>query len=224
MSSVSETKIADQNGLRRVGARVRARIADNPAVYSLPAEGAEIFAVGDFMSAQECQRMCALIDECAKPSTVFDLDYASGYRTSYSGDVNPHDPFVRKINRRIDDLLGMDAECGEAIQGQRYFPSQEFQPHHDYFHPGTSYWDMEMSRGGQRSLTAMVFLNEVEAGGSTDFTELNLSIEPKPGVLLGWNNADPDGVPNPMTMHAGRPVVAGVKYVITKWYRTKRWF
>ena len=39
-----------------------------------------------------------------------------------------------------------------------------------------------------------------------------------------WNNADPEGVPNPWTIHAGRPVEAGVKYVITKWYRTQRWF
>ena len=224
MSANTDTKVADQSGLRRIGEQVRARIAANPAVYRVPAEGAEIFAVGDFLGPAECTRMRALIDDCAKPSTVFDLDYSSGYRTSYSGDVDPHDPFVKKINRRIDDLLGIEAECGENIQGQRYLPGQEFRPHQDYFHPGTSYWDMEMRRGGQRSYTAMVFLNEVEAGGSTDFTDLNLSIEPKPGVLLAWNNADADGVPNPLTMHAGRPVVEGVKYVITKWYRTKRWF
>ena len=224
MASASQTSVADQAGLRRIGEQVRTRLAANPRVYILPTQEAEIFAVGDFMSAQECARMCSLIDDCAKPSTVFDLDYSSGYRTSYSGDVDPHDPFVKKINRRIDDLLGMEAEHGESIQGQRYLPGQQFQPHQDYFHPGTSYWNMEMSRGGQRSFTAMVFLNEVQAGGSTDFTELNISIEPKPGVLLGWNNADRDGVPNPMTMHAGRPVEQGVKYVITKWYRTKRWF
>ena len=224
MSPAPLPQIKDQNGLRRVGEQVRKRIAGNAGVYHLPTDKAEIFAVGDFLSPQECARMRGLIDGCAKPSTVFDLDYSSGYRTSYSGDVDPHDPFVKKINRRIDDLLGMDAQWGESLQGQRYLPSQEFQPHQDYFHPGTSYWNMEMSRGGQRSFTAMVFLNQVQAGGSTDFTELNISIEPRPGVLLAWNNADRDGVPNPMTMHAGRPVAEGVKYVITKWYRTKRWF
>jgi prolyl 4-hydroxylase len=215
--------VADQAGLRRAGLIVRERLAADPRVYRVPAEGAELFAVGDFMSGAECTRMCELIDACARPSTVFDLDYSSGYRTSFSGDVDPLDPFVKKISRRIDDLLGLEPEWGESIQGQRYMPGQEFQPHHDWFHPGTTYWDKEMGRGGQRSYTAMVFLNEVTAGGTTDFTDLALSIEPRPGVLLAWNNADEDGLPNPRTIHAGRPVTEGVKYIITKWYRSRPW-
>ena len=44
-----------------------------------------------------------------------------------------------------------------------------------------------------------------------------------PGVLMIWNNASPDGLTNPRTIHAGRPVQAGAKYVITKWYRTREW-
>lgn len=214
---------ADQPALRRIGEQVRERLAANPAVYKVPSDKAELFAVGDFLSAEECAKMTALIDEVAKPSVVFEIDYSEGYRTSYSGDVDPHDPFIRKISRRIDDLLGIDPEFGETIQGQRYMPGQEFQPHHDWFHHGTSYWDLEMARGGQRSFTTMVFLNEVEAGGTTDFVELDIAIEPKPGVLLIWNNASPDGRTNPDTLHAGRPVITGCKYVITKWYRTKTW-
>jgi prolyl 4-hydroxylase len=214
----------DQPGLRRVGETVRARLAGNPTVYKVPSDQVELFAVGDFMSPAECTKMIELIDAVAEPSKVFDLDYASGYRTSYSGNVDPRDPFVRKISRRIDDLLGMNPEFGEAIQGQRYMPGQEFQPHHDWFHPGTSYWDLEMARGGQRSFTAMAFLNDVEAGGTTDFTEIGIGLEPKAGVLLVWNNALPNGQTNPMTMHAGRPVIAGQKYIITKWYRARRWY
>ena len=214
---------ADKAGLKKVGRQVRERLSANPAAYRVPSEEVELFAVGDFMTPAECEKMMRLIDETAQPSRVFDLDYSSGYLTSYSGDVDPHDPFVKKISRRIDDLLDIDPQWGETIQGQRYMPGQEFQPHHDWFHPDTSYWEMEMTRGGQRSYTTMVFLNEVEAGGTTDFTELGLSIEPKPGVLLAWNNADPDGTTNEKTMHAGRPVQEGSKYIITKWYRTKRW-
>ncbi|MCB2065951.1 MAG: 2OG-Fe(II) oxygenase [Erythrobacter sp.] len=213
----------DQPLLRRLGQQVRERLAANPAVYQVPAEGVELYAVGDFMTPAECAKMIELIDATARPSIVFDLDYSSGYRTSYSGDLDPHDPFVRKISRRVDDLLGADPSFGESIQGQRYMPGQEFQPHHDWFHPGTSYWDFEMGRGGQRSFTTMAFLNDVEAGGSTEFTELGIALEPKPGVLLIWNNADPDGIPNTRTMHAGRPVQQGAKYIFTKWYRAREW-
>ncbi|KLE35254.1 prolyl hydroxylase family protein [Aurantiacibacter luteus] len=214
---------ADRAGLKKVGKAVRERLAANPAAYKVPTEDVELHAIGDFMTPAECQKMIELIDATAQPSRVFDLDYSSGYRTSYSGDVDPHDPFVKKINRRIDDLLDIEPGFGESIQGQRYMPGQEFQPHHDWFHPETSYWDLEMARGGQRSYTAMVFLNEPEAGGTTDFIDVGISIEPKQGVLLAWNNALPDGTTNPKTMHAGRPVLQGAKYIITKWYRTKPW-
>ncbi|MGB3165715.1 MAG: 2OG-Fe(II) oxygenase [Alteraurantiacibacter sp.] len=214
---------ADKAGLARLGQQVRERLAANPAAYKVPSDEVELFAIGDFMTEAECAKMRDLIDTTAVPSKVFDLDYSSGYRTSYSGDVDPHDPFVRKISRRIDDLMDITPEWGETIQGQRYMPGQEFQPHHDWFHPGTTYWDLEMTRGGQRSWTTMAFLNEVEAGGTTDFTELGISIEPKPGILIAWNNATPEGLTNAKTMHAGRPVQQGSKYIITKWYRTKKW-
>jgi prolyl 4-hydroxylase len=32
-----------------------------------------------------------------------------------------------------------------------------------------------------------------------------------------------DGTPNPNSLHAGRPVLKGTKYVLTKWYRTRAW-
>ena len=221
--SVERQLQKDQPAMRVMGAAVRQRLTENPLVWKVPTEDAEIYAVADFMTAEECARMIAMIDEVARPSTVFDLSYSDGYRTSYSGDVDPHDPFVKKIDRRIDDLMGVDPTWGETIQGQRYMPGQEFKPHHDWFHPNTSYWERETSRGGQRAYTTMVYLNNVEEGGTTDFTDLGLSIEPKQGVLLLWNNALVDGMPNPRTIHAGRPVVRGAKYVITKWYRAKPW-
>lgn len=213
----------DQPILRAMGQRVRARLAANPAVWKAPTDKAELYAVADFVSAEECARLIAMIDEVAKPSTVFDMTYADGYRTSFSGDVDPHDPFVKKIERRLDDLLGVEPTWGETVQGQRYAPGQQFKAHHDWFHPNTSYWERETTKGGQRAWTAMIYLNNVEAGGTTDFNELNMSIEPKQGVLLLWNNVDPDGLPNRATLHAGTPVVSGVKYVATKWYRARPW-
>jgi len=34
-----------------------------------------------------------------------------------------------------------------------------------------------------------------------------------------WNNLNADGLPNEDTMHAGEPVTAGHKIIITKWFR-----
>lgn len=216
-------EVPDQAGLKQVGESVRTRLAENKSIYKLPTDKAEIVALGDFMSPDECRRMIEMIDAIAKPSKVFDLSYGADYRTSYSGDVDPRDPFVKKISRRIDDLLGIEPSWGETIQGQRYLPGQQFQAHCDWFFTDADYWPIETERGGQRSYTAMVFLNNVEEGGTTDFGHIGMSIEPRQGALLAWNNADPEGVPNRWTLHAGMPVKAGVKYIITKWYRTRRW-
>ena len=213
----------DQARLRRIGRKVRERLAALPEAYRVPTDNAEMFAIGDFFSPEECGRLMAMIDAAATPSRAFDATYESGYRTSYSGDVDPHDPFVRKIQRRLDDLLGIDPHYGETIQGQRYLPGQEFQAHCDWFPGGTAYWAQEKKRGGQRSITAMAYLNAVEEGGATTFPRLGVSFEPRPGCLLIWNNADPDGTPNPWTIHSGDPVIKGVKYIITKWYRARRW-
>ena len=212
----------DKQACKRIGAAVRKRLEGDPTIYQLPTDRAEIFAIGDFLSEQECARFIAMIDTVARPSELHESAYISKFRTSYSGNFHVEDPFVMSISRRIDDLLGMDPTHGEAIQGQRYLPGQEFKPHNDWFYADQEYWPLEKKRGGQRCWTAMAFLNHVEEGGHTHFVEVGASIEPKPGVLLVWNNATRDGGPNEGTLHAGTPVIKGEKYVLTKWYRTRR--
>ena len=128
-----------------------------------------------------------------------------------------------KLQRRIDTLLGFDRLHGEMLQGQRYTQGQEFKPHTDWFPQLSPGWARERDNGGQRAFTAMVFLNTVHDGGETDFPHLDLAIPPRQGMLLVWNNARTDGMVNDMTIHAARPVEKGVKYVITKWYRTRPW-
>lgn len=214
---------ADRAALAACGKRVRARLSADPAAYRLPTDRAEIFAFGDFLAPAECDRLIALVDATARPSAVFDAVVEQDFRTSYSGDVERSDPFVRMVERRIDDLLGMDPDWGETVQGQRYLPGQQFKAHCDWFWTFADYWPGESRRGGQRSWTAMAYLNDVAEGGATQFTRLGLSVQPRRGALLVWNNALPDGRPNLDTLHAALPVVEGRKYVITKWYRTRRW-
>lgn len=207
--------------MRELGNRVRARLASDASIYQVPSDIAELFALGDFLTPTECERFIAMIDQVARPSELHESAYIPKFRTSYSGNFDPDDPFVKAISRRIDDLLDIPSEFGEIIQGQRYLPGQEFKPHNDWFYTDQPYWPEEEARGGQRSWTAMAFLNTVEEGGHTQFCELGISLEPKPGVLLIWNNARPDGTPNPGTLHAGMPVLKGEKYILTKWYRAR---
>ena len=213
----------DRAALARVGKAVRARLADDPSLYRFPTDTAELYAVADFLSGDECARIIALIDTVARPSEVFEEVYQHLYRTSYSGDVDRGDSIVKMVERRICDLVGIERSWGESIQGQRYAPGQEFKQHCDWFDTTAQYWKNEVRRGGQRSWTAMVFLNAVEQGGETEFPKLEISITPQQGALLLWNNARPNGEPNGDTLHAALPVERGVKYVITKWFRTREW-
>jgi prolyl 4-hydroxylase len=214
---------ADRKRLRLLGHKVRRRLATRKDVEQIVAGRAELWVAERFFDAVECGRLMAMIDMVARPSEAYALSYDSGVRTSYSGDVDPHDPFVRKLQRRIDSLLGLEGAIGETIQGQRYTPGQEFKAHIDWFPPNSPAWQREKVYGGQRSFTVMAYLNPVEDGGETDFPKLDIAIRPKAGALLIWNNADENGVPNPLTAHAGNPVIRGTKYVITRWYRCFPW-
>lgn len=213
----------DRDALARLGERVRARLSTDPSVYKVPVDNAEIYAISEFLGADECEHLIAMIDRVAKPSELFEDVYIEAYRTSFSGDVDSGDSFVKMIERRLSDLIAIDLSWGESVQGQRYHPGQEFREHCDWFDTNAAYWAGEVDRGGQRSWTAMVYLNDVEGGGETEFPRLNLRIPPQAGVLLLWNNAGLDGEPNPDTLHAALPVEAGVKYVITKWFRARAW-
>ena len=223
MSTYITAPNPDKVALLRTGAHVRRRLDADPRVQRIATDAAEIWTVADFMAADECAELVEMIDRTCQPSEVFDHGYKEVWRTSYSGNVDRDNPFVHTLESRIDQLLGLPHDFGETMQGQRYLVGQEFKYHLDLFWTKADYWKKEAKQGGQRSITAMCFLNEVEEGGETAFTELGISVPPERGKLLIWNNQSPTGQPNELTMHAGTPVIKGKKYIITKWYRTRKW-
>ncbi|MGB7408697.1 MAG: 2OG-Fe(II) oxygenase, partial [Pontixanthobacter sp.] len=113
----STQTIPDRDALKRVGAHVRKHLDAYPSAQKLPPKKAEIYAISQFLTADECQRFVMMIEATARPSEAYDTDYASGFRTSYSGNVDPNDPFVKAISKRIDTALGLKAPLGESIQG-----------------------------------------------------------------------------------------------------------
>ncbi|MCM8558041.1 prolyl hydroxylase family protein [Sphingomicrobium sediminis] len=198
------------------------RLADTDGVQRVPTPKAEIFVIRDFLDGEECAEICALIDEKRRPSTIANDSGDALYRTSETCDLDESNALVATVNRRLSDLLGIDDVKGEEIQGQRYAPGQEFKPHTDTFNPGSADYYVHTADKGQRTFTAMLFLNEPEAGGATRFKTLNKAIQPETGKLLVWNNLKADGQPNEFTLHQGMKVRKGTKYIITKWYREAR--
>ena len=125
------------------------------------------------------------------------------------------------INAKICDKIGIHPSYSEQIQAQRYLVGQEFKPHTDYFE-GDDFKNISSNvHQGNRTWTFMVFLNEVEEGGETHMCKIDINFRPKTGQALIWSNLNTDQTGNHNTLHAGKPVVKGSKYIITKWFRQK---
>lgn len=206
-----------------IGSWVSARLARHPAVSRIPSADLDIFVVRDFLDAGQCAGLIRLIDSQRIPSQLLSPSEDPEFRTSESCNMEPGHPLVREVEDKITGLIGIDPVQGETIQGQRYAIGQQFKAHHDFFHADQPYWPEMQKCGGQRTWTAMVFLNAPEAGGQTEFESAGIKVTPRAGNLLTWNNLDAAGQPNPFSLHRGWPVTAGVKYIITKWYRERPW-
>jgi prolyl 4-hydroxylase len=196
-------------------------LARAAGVQRVPTRELELFIVRSFLDPATCAALIERIDARKRPSDIVDDTGIAHFRTSETCDLDSADPVVAKVERRISDLLALPLDQGEPLQGQRYAPGQEFRPHTDTFNPGGYDFLVHTERGGQRSWTAMIYLNEPEDGGATRFKTIGKTIQPETGKLLTWNNLLPDGTPNSATLHQGMKVRRGTKYVLTKWFRQR---
>jgi prolyl 4-hydroxylase len=196
-----------------------ARLAGMAGVQRVPTRELELFIVRSFLDADSCAALIERIDERRRPSEIADDLGIANFRTSETCDLDWRDPVVGEVDRKISELLGISLQTSEPIQGQRYAPGQEFKPHTDTFEPGGYDFYLHTAERGQRTWTAMVYLNESEEGGATRFKRIGKTIQPETGKLLAWNNLLSDGRPNPATLHHGMKVRRGTKYIITKWFR-----
>jgi prolyl 4-hydroxylase len=198
---------------------VAARLAATPGVQRAPTRELELFIVRAFLDPQTCAALIARIDERRRPSEIADDLGIATFRTSETCDLDWRDAVVAEVDAKIAALLGLPLSASEPLQGQRYAPGQEFKPHTDTFEPGGYDFYVHTADSGQRTWTAMIYLNTPEDGGATRFKTIGKTIRPETGKLLAWNNLLPDGRPNPATLHQGMKVRAGTKYVLTKWFR-----
>jgi prolyl 4-hydroxylase len=208
--------------MRRVAAPTdgtAARLTAAAGVQRVPTRELELFIVRRFLDEETCAALIERIDERRRPSEIADDIGITNFRTSETCDLDWRDPVVAEVDRKISELLGLPLDASEPLQGQRYAPGQEFKPHTDTFEPGGYDYYVHTAGAGQRTWTAMIYLNQPEDGGATRFKTIGKTIQPESGKLLAWNNLLPDGRPNPATLHQGMKVRRGTKYVLTKWFR-----
>ena len=92
-----------------------------PNSLRLNTDLAEFYLVEDFLNRRECQELARLIKSSLRASEIAGKELDSNYRTSSTCDLgNLDDPFIQDIDRRICNMIGIDASYSEVIQGQYY--------------------------------------------------------------------------------------------------------
>ena len=129
------------------------------------------------------------------------------------------DPIVKALEAQMTSYLGIDKVRSETTQGQYYEVGNQFKAHTDWFSRNSDEWEKFAAHEGQRTWTFMLYLNNVEEGGETEYTDLRIPMKPKQGMGIIWNNMDAEGKDVQATIHWGKPPIKGEKYVITKWFR-----
>nr|XP_043634565.1 probable prolyl 4-hydroxylase 10 [Erigeron canadensis] len=147
------------------------------------------------------------------------------------------DEIVRAIEKRIAEFTFLPVEHGEGLQVLRFEVGQKFGPHFDFYLN-----DYNIRNEGQRMVTVVMYLSDVEEGGDTVFPSAKgiysdvrwrsafsecgkrgLSVKPKTGDALVFWNIKPDGTSDDSSLHGECPVIKGTKWTATKWIHDKEY-
>lgn len=143
----------------------------------------------------------------------------SEYRTSQHMFFGLGEDIVRTIEQKVADVTHIPIENGEALQVVHYLEGKYYKAHWDYFDPSWPGNQCILKRGGQRIITALLYLNTLSSGGETYFPYIDLNVEPKEGRAIIWHNVDENGNIDNSMFHEGKPVEKGEKWIATNWLR-----
>lgn len=231
-------------GLNKSGSKFQlASLPTLPETSSFKAGGREInilsrsirpqaALVSGLLTAKECIEMVAQ----ARDKGLFEKEQSSGVVDPTTGESiqnlarsstsvcfrRGETPLAEKIEQRLSSLTNWPIENGEGLQVLRYEPGQQYKAHFDWFDPKKPGSETHLRRGGQRVATTIVFLTRPNSGGDTAFPKAGVQMAPLLGGAVFFRNIDALGQPDPYSLHAGSPVRAGEKVVLTYWQRERQ--
>jgi len=176
----------------------------------------KVFLLTGFLSEAEMQ----LVRKIAKPkeATVGDGKNAmkSNTRKSDVGWIGWTDAWMKRISQRTGDMLMFKPNhlttggLAENMQVVHYPLGGQYTPHHDF---GTRKYD--------RMLTLLHYLDEPDWEGGTGFPLAfggrGLSVNPPSGTSVLFYSMMKDGNKDELSLHAGRTVGKGKKFVCNQW-------
>ncbi|MBB3033458.1 prolyl hydroxylase family protein [Alteriqipengyuania lutimaris] len=169
----------------------------------------------EFLTRRECKSLVELASPALRRSQVVHpqtgqlVDDPIRNSSSAAFTLTEETPFLHAINRRIAAASRSRPEQGEPTQVLSYEAGQEYKLHHDAL-PGEQ---------NQRIQTFLIYLNEDYEGGEIHFPTPNLRFRGNTGDALCFSNVSANMQPARNAAHAGLPVVAGRKIILSKWIR-----
>lgn len=130
------------------------------------------------------------------------------------------DPVLARVEALASRITGRPVAHQETLHVIRYRPGGLYRPHFDAFDAESSGGRRALEIAGQRTDTVLFYLDEGCAGGETVFPRLGLSVTPSRGHAIRWRNTW-RGQRLELSLHEGRPVLSGEKWVATVWVRER---
>lgn len=201
-------------------------LTDNKIIYS---KDPLVYALDNFITPEECQHIIqkakphlkrAMVGAGLDPNNM-DGTYSKNRTGTNCWFPHNHDPIFFQIGEKIAQEVGYSFANAEQFQIVHYDVGEEFKNHYDgWEQDGTSEHFHNFKFGGNRLLTALIYLNDVEEGGETKMTKLNHLVEAKQGRVLVFENCY-KGTNNRhlLSEHCGMPVLRGEKYAVNLWFK-----
>jgi prolyl 4-hydroxylase len=177
--------------------------------------------IENFITNEDSEYLIDIADKNLKKMTVLGSKPDNNYRVADGTWLSDSDEKCKNLRKRISEITNFPVENMEQTHIVKYNVGGEYKVHHDFFHENTDYYQTQVAKGGQRSLSALIYLNDDFEGGETDFPKLKKTIKPKKNKLVIWKNLKDNGELNHDSLHAGLPVTKGTKYICIIWIREK---
>ncbi|XP_067623244.1 uncharacterized protein [Eurosta solidaginis] len=170
----------------------------------------------EFVTENEINKISDKTEDSVQRSLVGSAQkpVQSDYRTSQNTWLNFSDhAFLKTIAQRLKDLTGLSLDSGEPLQVANYGIGGHYGPHYDFYED-----NYEFGGYGNRILTALIYINDVELGGATAFPYLKLAAAPIKRSAIVWDNLHKSLELDYRTKHGGCPVLVGSKWICNEWF------
>jgi len=204
----------------------------NPIQNNIDSNPNGKYQVKEFRNALTSEE-CDQIIELSKKNGLFESkivtdDTVHGYDTNTRKSqqawiTRTSHPALEKLSKLSSSLTGLPQSNQEMVQVVKYEKGGKFEAHFDACVKGEKICK-EMNRdSGQRKTTLLVYLNNVEKGGETEFVNLGIKVKPEKGkAILFWSTDENENVLQE-SKHRGNELIEGEKWIATIWSHPKIW-